>query len=535
MPEFFAACRPSRNLLLAAALLLGVSSGATWAWSQTRAESSGRGATTVGADSVTSGGELEGLYRRLFELSTAMERISDSAEKDNLRREIDALHQRISGLREELRRRGEEPEAEERSWSRLDRELRRAAQEGDVQHFNEILQQLLQLLAEVGGEFGQQMGNVQVEISADRFRLATEGGGYIDVKIPPEVRENLKNKVGNLNVNLSHVLSDSMLEELDRAVREYSRSGNGPWQFLEKWKSRSRPRKWKVIGSSVFKSGSSFTVRHDELVKGDVVLIGGPLIIEGKVLGKAVCLGGDIELGEEGVVEGDVVSLGGDVLRKEGSTVGGKVVEFGRMAGSFSEKSLRAPALTFLILLLRLAVMAVLAALLLALANDRVQSVCEQCSRGFFRPFVEGMFWLVAAVLVFTVVIVTLALTIIGIPVALLVAVVFGALLLSAYLITCRLLGDRLWSILDHRRAPTPWQSTLLGLVGLELPALLLVILVMITGNDVQMMVWPRTVDLLLKFLVLSLGFGCVMRSRFGRVRGASRGQPAGMGAQTLS
>ncbi len=363
------------------------------------------------------------------------------------------------------------------------------------------------------------IGSVQVEIGPDRFRLATDGGGYIDVKIPAEVRENLRMNFDHLNEKLGEVLSDSMLEEIDRAVRAYTDSGKAPLQLIERLRMKSHHRKWKIIGSSVFKTGPSFTVQGNELVKGDVVLVGGDLEIDGKVLGKVVCLGGDVRLGPESVVEGDAVSLGGDVLREEGSSVGGKVIDLGRWGPSAGHDRGAAPLLTVVMLLLRLAVMAVMAVLLLAVMGDRMHSMCAHCTGGLIRPLTEGMFWLAAAVLVFAVLTVTLALTVIGIPVALLLGIIFGALLLSAYLISCRVVGDRLWMVFSSGRPPAVWKSILLGLIALELPAFLLVILVMALG-DTMVLALPRAVDLSIKFLALSLGLGCVVRSRFGAPAG---------------
>jgi len=145
------------------------------------------------------------------------------------------------------------------------------------------------------------------------------------------------------------------------------------------------------------------------------------------------------------------------------------------------------------------------------------------------------MFWLVLAITVFFVVAVTLALTIIGIPVALLSGIVFGALLFSAYLVTCQLIGGRILGLVGQRRPPGEWQSVLVGLLVLELPALLLMAIVLVSTGDSADLALPRSVDLAIKFFALSLGFGCIMRSRFGAGHSRLSDETATVTAETPS
>jgi hypothetical protein len=189
------------------------------------------------------------------------------------------------------------------------------------------------------------------------------------------------------------------------------------------------------------------------------------------------------------------------------------------------------PYLNIVMLALRLAVMVVLAIILLALMGDRLDAMCSSCESGIARPFGMGMIWLVIAMLLFTLSAFTLALTIIGIPVVILLGVVFGALLLAAYFVTCRLLGRRILAVLGASTEGSAWQSILIGLVVLEAPAILLVALALVIAPDGSAMAIPRTVDLILKFLALSLGFGCVINSRFGAPQPTPRAQPASITA----
>lgn len=72
--------------------------------------------------------------------------------------------------------------------------------------------------------------------------------------------------------------------------------------------------------------GSSFEVREDEVVDGDVVVLGGKCRIAGHVTGDAVVFGGKLVLEETGVVDGDLVAFGGNIERR--GTVGGEAASF---------------------------------------------------------------------------------------------------------------------------------------------------------------------------------------------------------------
>lgn len=58
---------------------------------------------------------------------------------------------------------------------------------------------------------------------------------------------------------------------------------------------------------------------------GDVVAVGGSIIIEGTVKGDAVTVGGGMHLGENASIAGDVVTVGGGLSRHPGAVVKGDV------------------------------------------------------------------------------------------------------------------------------------------------------------------------------------------------------------------
>ncbi len=58
---------------------------------------------------------------------------------------------------------------------------------------------------------------------------------------------------------------------------------------------------------------------------GDVVAVGGSIIIDGTVKGDAVAVGGGIHLDENASISGDVVTVGGGLLRHPNAVVKGDV------------------------------------------------------------------------------------------------------------------------------------------------------------------------------------------------------------------
>lgn len=61
-------------------------------------------------------------------------------------------------------------------------------------------------------------------------------------------------------------------------------------------------------------------------VTGDVVTVGGDVVVEGAVDGDAVAAGGGIKLRAQGKMSGDAIAVGGYVEKKDGRAIGGEAL-----------------------------------------------------------------------------------------------------------------------------------------------------------------------------------------------------------------
>jgi len=89
---------------------------------------------------------------------------------------------------------------------------------------------------------------------------------------------------------------------------------------------RAAKHKYRRTGDSEFAVGGSVIVDTDEVTE-DVLVIGGFLKVEGRVVGDATVMGGSATI--EGEVTGDVVAIGGPVRLEDGSNVHGNVTSVG--------------------------------------------------------------------------------------------------------------------------------------------------------------------------------------------------------------
>ena len=82
-----------------------------------------------------------------------------------------------------------------------------------------------------------------------------------------------------------------------------------------------------IQGADIVRIGSSYAVDQDEVVNGDIVIIGGALTVEGKINGDAAVIGGSMYLASTSVIAGDAVVIGGILQKEDGAVIRGQIVE----------------------------------------------------------------------------------------------------------------------------------------------------------------------------------------------------------------
>jgi hypothetical protein len=241
--------------------------------------------------------------------------------------------------------------------------------------------------------------------------------------------------------------------------------------------------------------GESIRVREDERIDGDVVSIGGTVVVEGEVTGDAVAVGGRVEIADRAKVAGDVVSVGGDVSIGDSAQVFGDAVSvWGGMdiasTAVVSGEQVQVGGLGFApkigfpfgtgrhdtghelwafirraVWVLVLAGLGFLAFTLFPARMRRLSSTTE--TRGlvaFLAGFAGLILWLPAFIL--------LCVTIIGIPVALLLIFLTPVAMLLGYIAVAEAAGRRL---LRGRSVSAPSLMMTVGAGVLALEGLLLV------------------------------------------------------------
>ncbi len=277
--------------------------------------------------------------------------------------------------------------------------------------------------------------------------------------------------------------------------------------------------------------GGSITVAEDERVTGAVVAVAGSVTVNGRVQEDVVSVGGNVRLGSRAEVGGDVVVVGGTIEREPGAVVRGKVSEV-----AFAVPGLRIrPNWNFwpfpwfdagqwrvfrlFASLVRMALFALLATLVLLLAPKAVERVQVAATTQFWKSALVGLLAQLFFIPVLILVVVVLAVSIIGIP--LLALVPFGILaFFVALLLGLAGAASGLGRLVQHRSSSeTPtgfvplvvglamiWGVTVLGrLVGLGGgPLAYIGTLVVLAGFVIEYAAW-------------SVGLGGALLTRFGR------------------
>lgn len=254
--------------------------------------------------------------------------------------------------------------------------------------------------------------------------------------------------------------------------------------------------------------GKTITVREDEVIPGDVVSVFGDIEVYGTVEGGVIAFSGNIHISSTGKVENGVLAISGKVKQDPGSQVnsviwGSHYNEAGLI--DHNKSIYRIMALIFLIVFV---IWIILTATGASLMKSNVGKVIQYIDEnGLIKSYLMGYLAYCLAFLVFL----GLLITFLGIPLAILgmPLVMLGGAVLSSTAINS-MIGAR---ILGSERQS--FKAYLYGSLFTGTVPGLFFLVQLITGSLV-FMIFSWIVIGIFIFIVLPVGLGAVLATRFG-------------------
>jgi hypothetical protein len=289
------------------------------------------------------------------------------------------------------------------------------------------------------------------------------------------------------------------------------------WVEVYDWRGE-----YKEKGLDIVKFGESVFVAKDELVRGDLVLFGGSAIIEGKVIGNVIVIGGGIRARSGAEIKGDAVVIGGDLEEDDDVLIHGErviahdVFPTGGLVNIFRPWGPEGRLLKFLILPVGLFIQLILAFLVLLFLRDRISRGHDHLSDNFLKSFGIGLLAAFIGVFALLVVMIPLFITIIGIPLALLMIVSCVGVFIIAWTIFAFALG-RLVAQKLNIQSDSAFLFVFIGAVIINLPSIISLGISLLHLTILAPIAWMFSgLGWLVKGFAYLSGFGSLIQSRFG-------------------
>ena len=252
-----------------------------------------------------------------------------------------------------------------------------------------------------------------------------------------------------------------------------------------------------AAGKDIVKMNGDIFIPNN-VVAGDVVAIGGNIVVSGKVENNVVAVGGSIILKAGSSVKGQVVAVGGGVMKEPTAEVGGRVTEvyMPRFIPSF-------PAFLnggWMMLWATLSALALLgflglAVLLVALVPENMGTAVNALERSFVPMLLWGLLWMILVMPIA----VLLAVSLVGIILIPLEILIAALGLILGYIASAIFIGKNI--LLSFKKVPPPFVDAILG------------ILVLFAVGFVPV------IGIAVKAIFLTAGLGAVLTSRFGTIK----------------
>jgi len=268
-------------------------------------------------------------------------------------------------------------------------------------------------------------------------------------------------------------------------------------------------------GDAIVKFAESVYIPADKTVAGDVVVFGGNAIIEGKVQGSVVVMGGEIRARRGAEIKGDVVAIGGTIEEDEEVVIRGERVQVGGVANQISDRlHVGTRAIRGLMTLAMLFVALVLFLITMMFLRGRIERVSSHISAGLFKCFGAGVLASFIGMFGLIIVLIPLVITIVGIP----LAVVLCVSCVGVYVIACATFVFTVGRAAAARAGIQggAFVQLLLGVLLLSIPEIIAFVLDVIGHLPVAPWVMLQVVSAFVWLLAYVVGLGAIVLSRFG-------------------
>jgi hypothetical protein len=286
--------------------------------------------------------------------------------------------------------------------------------------------------------------------------------------------------------------------------------------------------RYRLRSDTRIRVGGPIVVAEDELVRGPVVAIGGPVTVDGGVYDNVVAIGGRIRLGPAADIRGDVTAVGGTIDRAPGARVRGQLNEIGFSIPPIHvrgwpfgwHREVFNGSLSLVLTAFRMLLVAVLALGVLLVARQPIERIADAAAA---EPWKAGAVGLLTQLLVLPILILTFAVllvSIIGIPLIFVIPPLIVLALLVAFLFGFTGVGYAVgrWAGANFR-----WRMG--SAVAALLVGMFAVWILTLAGRVVSLVGWPvwavsatlLVVGFLVEYVVWTVGLGAALMTRLGR------------------
>jgi hypothetical protein len=267
-------------------------------------------------------------------------------------------------------------------------------------------------------------------------------------------------------------------------------------------------------GDDIVKVGESVFVAAGDVVPGDVVVFGGNAIIEGKVAGSVVVLGGEIRARRGSEIKGDIVAIGGTIQEDEDVIIRGEKILIGGVAGRLGDSlDVSSRTLRVLFSAVFLFVALVLCFITMLFLRGRVIRASEHLSSSLLKCFGAGVLASVLGSFALLIVMIPLIIMVVGIPLAAILGMSWMGLVTISGTVFVYSLGRAIARRLGVDAGA--FARLAIGAVVLMIPSMIAFV-VDAVGGPAGVCVFFHAIGSIVWFFGFLVGLGAIVLSRFG-------------------